>query len=721
VSTTFLDAALALAKLGFAVFPVVPGSKKPLIEEWQHRATTNLLDIIHWWNAQCPNANIGIATGAKSGVTVLDVDEKASKNGGATLLGFIAKFGEFPNTLMQRTPSGGAHYFFKYVPGVANSVEKLGSGLDIRGEGGYVVAAPSVLTGEESGAYKWEDLLLVELEMLRIAEMPQWMRDKLVKPAGHFVEIKSTRRTSKEWAEKMHGVPKGSRQDELVRVVGKLIRNNEAELARTLAHQYGHGCEPPLTETEVDACFDRIIAKEQAKGRRDPDDAGGERYTDMANAALLAAEAEGQIAHADEMGHYWLIYDGTRLKEEPKHAIVPFVTAVAQRLYREAKAVVSKEQRKLKLKGAARLESRDGCHAAIDLAQAQPALRIKMAVLDQHPTWLNTPSGTLDLATGERHAHRFEDFITRVTTAPYDPAATCPQWDKFLEEVLPDPEVRSFMQRSMGYALTDSMHEQCLWLLHGSGRNGKSTFLNVIRRVLGCYAASTHASTLMVKKHGDDKRNDLAALRGSRLVTVSEAEVGHQLAEALLKQLTGGDPLTARKLYAEFFTFQPTFKIYIACNSLPQVHGQDLAIWRRIHLVPFTVTVPLDRVDPDLVSKLVDEGAGILRWAVEGYAAWRQGGLQPPEAVRAATAAYKREADPLADFLEMHTVPGPALQSTAAELFTAYQGWAARTGTRFPMNQKMLGQALEERGYKPVKLAGARGWQGLSVRPYVPS
>src|SRR5262249_3591207 len=157
---------------------------------------------------------------------------------------------------------------------------------------------------------------------------------------------------------------------------------------------------------------------------------------------------------------------------------------------------------------------RDGCYAAIDLAQAEPALRIKMADLDANPMWLNTPSGTIDLTTGELHAHRFTDYLTKITGAAYYPTATCPRWTAFLEEVLPNPEVRAFMQRSFGYALTGSTNEQCIWFLYGLGRNGKTTTINTARRVLGDYAASTQASTLMVKAKGDDKRNDIAVLRG---------------------------------------------------------------------------------------------------------------------------------------------------------------------------------------------------------------
>jgi putative DNA primase/helicase len=331
---------------------------------------------------------------------------------------------------------------------------------------------------------------------------------------------------------------------------------------------------------------------------------------------------------------------------------------------------------------------------------------------------VNTPSGTLDLETGELHAHRFEDHLTKITNAAYDPAATCPRWEAFLEEVLPDPEVRAFMQRSAGYALTDMTHEQCLWFLYGKGRNGKSTFLNAIRGVVGEYGTSTKASTLMIKQHGDERRNDVAVLRGARFVSATEAEDGQRMAESLIKEVTGEDPVTARMLYAEFFTFRPTFKIFLAANHKPIIHGTDLAIWRRIHLVPFTETISADRIDPRLPELLAAEASGILNWAIEGYRAWRAGGLQPPKAVTDATAEYRAEMDPLADFLEDACFVG-AVECTAAALYTRYEQWAREHGIRFPLKARSLGLELQERGFKPVRIGAdsARGWRG--IRPKV--
>jgi len=467
---------------------------------------------------------------------------------------------------------------------------------------------------------------------------------------------------------------------------------------------------------------------------------GGERFTDMMNAGRLAATVRHRAGHVEEMKDKWFIFRKDRLVLESRSGMVPFVREVAQGFFEEAvrlEAELGLEDGAKALKkhgrdhnndprleradnlrtAALRLESLGGCYAAIELAKAEPQCRIVLAQLDAHPTWLNTPSGTLDLDTGTLYPHRFSDYITKVSGARYDPAATCPRWEAFLAEVLPDPEDRAFMQRSVGYSLTDLTDEQCMWFLYGKGRNGKTTFINTLRTVLGDYAAATKASTLMVKQHGDDRRNDVAVLRGTRFVSATEAEDGQQIAEALIKEITGQDPVTARLLYAEFFTFTPTFKIFLAANHKPLVRGTDLAIWRRIHLVPFTQTIELAAVDPHLKDRLIAEGSGILNWALAGYRDYRASGLRPSPAVVSATKDYQGEMDPLAEFLAEECWVDPGATSRASEVYATYQRWAQANGVRFPLTQKRLGLLLQDRGFMPHRITGGtRAWRGLKPR-----
>jgi putative DNA primase/helicase len=476
-------------------------------------------------------------------------------------------------------------------------------------------------------------------------------------------------------------------------------------------------------------------------------DPGGERFTDMANAKRIATEAAERAVHVAETKDRWHVYDGVKLAEDQRTAMVLFVKSAAQRLYEEAATLTKllkqreeepteklttealrarlEETEKMKARtdllkrGGDRLESRDGCFAALDLAKAEPALRLRMVNLDAHPLWLNTPTATIDLETGRVWAPRFSDYLTKATRAIYDPTAACPRWLAFLEQVLPDPEVRAFMQRTVGVTLTDVTSEQCLWFLYGLGRNGKSTFINAVRYMLGDYAASTKASTLMVKAHGDDKRNDIAVLRGARFVSVTETEDGQQMAESLIKEITGQDPVTARMMYAEFFTFVPTFKILLAANHKPMIRGQDLAVWRRIMLVPFEQTIPLEAVDKRLPAALEAEASGILNWALEGFRAWYRGGLRPPTAVAAATEEYRLESDVLREFVEDCLIVGPGREARSADVFKAYQRWAEENGVQRPLTQQGLGRLLAARGYqhsRDTRREGrGRGWVGFSV------
>jgi putative DNA primase/helicase len=368
-------------------------------------------------------------------------------------------------------------------------------------------------------------------------------------------------------------------------------------------------------------------------------------------------------------------------------------------------------------KAGLRMESTAGINAMIEQLKDLPGIRCSIHDFDAHPLWLNTWTCTLNLGTGETWPHNPDDLFTKVTNAGFDLAAPCPAFMAFLEEVVPDPETRAFLARAIGYCLSDLTAEQCMFFLYGLGRNGKTTFLNIIRKMLGDYATTTAASTLMVKRHGDERRNDIAVLKGARMVTATEAEDGQHMAEALIKEVTGGDPVTCRLLYAELFTFSPTFKIWLAANHKPVIKGQDLGIWRRIHLIPFEQTIAADKVDKDLPAKLEQELDGILAWAYRGWLDYREIGLAPPREVVAGTAAYKLEMDPLADFLTEACWSGSAgagMSCLNGALYSAYRDWARDNGVMHPMTHKKFSQQMKERDYKQKTAGdGSRWWQGI--------
>jgi putative DNA primase/helicase len=329
----------------------------------------------------------------------------------------------------------------------------------------------------------------------------------------------------------------------------------------------------------------------------------------------------------------------------------------------------------------------------------------------------NAENGTIDLQKrAYLRPHERGDLLTKRSRVPFIPSARCPTWEAFLFRVMDGNEdLVRFLQRAVGYSLTASTREQVLFLLWGSGANGKSTFMEILRLILGDYAMQAEFSTFL-KQDSEAVRNDIARLVGARLVAAVETESGLPLAEALVKQMTGGDVVTARFLFKEYFEFRPTFKVWLAANHKPIIRGTDHGIWRRIRLIPFIVTIPENERDPDLGEKLKAELPGILAWAVKGCLDWQEQGLGVPEKVRSATAAFRDEMDVLGGFLTDLCVVENEATGKSAELYAAYKKWAEENGERV-MSQKSLAMRLVERGFEPCKgTLGARCWRGLRLR-----
>jgi putative DNA primase/helicase len=298
----------------------------------------------------------------------------------------------------------------------------------------------------------------------------------------------------------------------------------------------------------------------------------------------------------------------------------------------------------------------------------------------------------------------------------YDPEATCPRWDKFLHRIMDGNEnLLRFLKRMVGYCLTGDTSEQLLFLLYGTGANGKSTFLETIRCLLGDYARQADLNTF-VARSSDAIRNDIARLQGARLVSAVEAEASKKLDEPLIKQITGCDTVTARFLHKEHFEFKPTCKVVLASNHNPCLSGTDEGIWRRIRRVPFGVRIPEPERDLALQGKLKVELSGILRWALEGLADWQREGLGIPEEVKAATDTYREEMDVLADFLSEWCVLNPLAKVSAKPLYEVYCAWAVES-REVALTQKAFGRNLRARGLKRQKGTGGYWyWHGIKVK-----
>ncbi len=280
-------------------------------------------------------------------------------------------------------------------------------------------------------------------------------------------------------------------------------------------------------------------------------------------------------------------------------------------------------------------------------------------------------------------------------------------WEKFVLEITGENlELFRFLQKATGYSLIGSTRDQCFFLLYGTGSNGKSTYIKTISTMLGDYAGATPMESLLIKR-GDAIRNDVARLAGLRFVSAVETEGGRRLAESLVKQLTGGDKMTARFLHHEFFEFDPAFKLWLAVNHKPKIVGTDNAIWRRVRLIPFEVTISDAEKDPDLAEKLKAELPGILNWALEGLQRWRREGLKEPDAVKAATRAYRSEMDVIGNFLEDCCDTDAEAEVNKAALYKAYAEWAHEAGERTVSKNDFGTAMLEARVHRNAQQTGA--------------
>ncbi len=299
--------------------------------------------------------------------------------------------------------------------------------------------------------------------------------------------------------------------------------------------------------------------------------------------------------------------------------------------------------------------------------------------------------------------------------------AKCPEWHKFLESVFRnDQDLITFVQRAAGYSLTGDTSEHVFFILHGCGRNGKSTLLTMLRAITGDYAQQVRTETIMEKKY-NNSTNDLAELRGTRLATAVETTAGRKLAEDVVKNVTGGDPIRARFLYKENFEYVPQFKLWLACNHKPRIDGTDEGIWSRVRLLPFDVRYQ-DADAPEgpykdtkLTQKLQAEAPGILAWAVQGCLDWQKNGLNKPSKVMSATDGYRADMDYLGAFLGEVCVLLPQAHTGSTELYNAYCAWSERNKER-AMSLRRFSLALSERGsVQKTLLHGRYIWRGIGL------
>jgi putative DNA primase/helicase len=750
-----LNAALGYARRGWRVIPLHwinpsgkctcrdaectrPG-KHPLWGGWKNKATTDEATIERWWT-EVPHANIGILTGRTSGLLVLDVDK-----GGADT---IEKAGGFPETLWCQTGNGAHHYFAHPGEDIPNAV-KFASGLDIRSDGGLVVAPPSRhvsghrytwLSDPERPLEPAPEWLLAAIRQHISTPPPAASSDSPVPSSGpsHGGGDAYAEAALRRELDRLGSAPDGQRNDALNRAafsLGTLIQANKLDRSRVEAELEHAARVAGLEEGEIRRTIrsgiDAGIRKATASPRQiDPPRApsaptpAGQRpqladlnrynRSDVGNAECLA------LMHANKLRYChtrrrWLRWNSAHWELDETGEAQRTMIDIARSRYRAAEHIDSLEERKAAARWAIASESSGKIEAALRVAAwSSPPFASNIDLYDSDAWLAATHSNTLNLRTATTRPARPDDYITMALGAAFDQAARCPRWERFMQEITGgNDELASYMQRAVGYSLTGDTTEQVLFLCHGGGANGKSVFLDVITWLLGDYAANVSFDTFDASRRSE-ATNDLAALKGKRFVSVVETKEDQRLDEARVKSVTGQDLITCRFLYGEFFSYRPMFKVWMAMNHLPRIIGTDRGIWRRIRVIPFTQNFE-GQQDKRLRETLLGELPGILNWALAGLRAWLADGLGTCPQVDTATRHYQHDSDQVGRWIDECCVIEPEATMNTKEGYKNYADWCDENNER-TLSQNLWARRMREKGHERKKEGYSRLYLGIGLQ-----
>lgn len=762
-----LDTALEYAGRGWKVFPChypvfVPDQptrcscgkpdcsnvgKHPATPHGLKDATTDEAQIKTWWSKN-PMWNVAIATGEGSNLIVIDVDTHDT-DGKDTWAKLEAKHGEIV-TRRTKTGGNGFHYLFNH-PGVriGNRTAAL-PGVDVRGDGGYIVAPGSVhASGNE---YGW-------LNDNPVAGLPVWALDWLLADvyplngdAGEDViesiavkTLSATALTSYAQAALDGEVSRvalaapGTRNDQLNRAafaLGQLIEQGLLERPDVEAALEGACASNGLLQEDTEGTRKTIasginggMAKPRPKveprkadvrppsvdgDEVDPNSAeargylldapltdpgNGETFVFLFGRGVRYCVTNGRWYHWN--GARWLIDDNNNSR-----AYRLMLNTVRRRRDAASAALIvnaNNERAKAVHSFALRSENTKNINAALSAARNFDGVVVTINQFDTDQHLILAGDTTINLRDESISIPRPADNVTLSMGAAYQADAACPRWLRFIEELWPDqPDMWSYIQRVAGYCLTGSTKEHTMFLCVGDGRNGKSTLLNVLRKMMGDYADSAAFATFDADRKGE-ATNDLADLRGKRLVTVSETNEDKRLDEARVKAVTGGDPVKCRFLFQEFFAYTPTWKLFMAVNHLPTIGGTDNGIWSRLHLIRFEQSF-LGREDKDLETNLLRELPGILNWALEGLKDYMAEGLHPPAYVSDATARYRTDSDTVQQWFDACCERGETMTMRSGAGYESFCVWAENMGLKkfAVMSQFKWSRRLEQMKFKKV-------------------
>jgi putative DNA primase/helicase len=724
--------ATACIQRGWPVFPVdvitTPnGTRKQPTVRWKTEATTDPVTVQGWWAAN-PFAHVGVPTGAVSGLYVLDEDAPGAAD-------FLLADLVVP---MQSSPTrreGGRHVYFTGSEPLRNRVDSERH-LDFRGDGGFVVMwhgppagslppVPQVVADwVKAGQREPADLLPYDGD-----PAPAW-GETVLRRAVQDVEQ----------------APEGGRNHTLFRVACEVLRavngghlNTTAATWELMNAAARAGLDDRETARTIDSAGEATVGQASGPPAEIPPREVVDRMmhgvpsireerhlTDAGNAQRLVDRHGGDVRYVIGW-RQWVVWDGTRWREDSPGQIVELAKDTARSIYAEAGACADPNRCEALGKWAHASQSARALEAMVKLARTEAGVPVSADQLDSDVWLLNCANGTVDLRTGELRPADRDDLITKTTGIDYDPTATCPEWEDFvLWAMAGRKDLVEFLRRALGYSLTGDVSERMVFFLHGNGRNGKSTLLKTFRHAVGEYGMRVESSTFekpVRGRGGGTASPHVAQLKGARFVTTSELEDGTELAAAMLKDVTGDETVSARQLYRDPIEFMPEFKPWIAANHKPRVDADDQAIWDRLKLVPFDARVPESETDRLLPERLRAEAPGILAWSVRGCLDWQSSGLLLPQAVVDASQEYREEMDNFSNFLEwidelsMRADMGgvPPLDTSPSGLRNTYNEWARHEDLP-RLNPTEFKTRMAQHHWRVKTARGVRTWTFDGVR-----
>ena len=471
-------------------------------------------------------------------------------------------------------------------------------------------------------------------------------------------------------------------------------------------------CQNEFVPENTDTDFQIFVMEEDVKpAKKDK----RYSYDDTGNAERLK-DLFGDNIRFNYTSNSWMYYDGKRWKHDDTGRMKILADKVVENMKNEklflADGVDQEDMEKYRYRHWK--DSRNHNKKVNMMKECEHLLPVTNETFDNDFNLFNVQNGFINLIKGQLSEHERSNYFTKISNVEYTDKADCPKWDEFLDDIfLGNQELVRFIKRAVGYSLSGHTSEQVLFVLYGNGRNGKSVFLDILNEVFGNYSTNIQPQAIMASKNNSDASPEIAKLDGARLVTTTEPNEGERFDEGLLKQLTGGDRVSARKLYENEFEFTPQFKLWMATNHKPYVRGRDEGIWRRFVIIPFDKQIPLHEIDRDLTKKLKRELPAIMRWCVDGFLEWQRIGLSEPAIIKEQRDEYRTEMDSISAFIEECCETDYKFKISASELFSAYDNWAKRNNQHKMTNVKFAAEMLKK--FERTTIKGKRYYRGLKI------